>query len=326
MKDPSREILRDGDSTHFKPHVEPVSLIGQEEIIKKIDRLIAQVKSAGKPFPHTLLIGEDEATKRAMVHYIAHKMDVKITATSGPAIERVGDLIGIVTNLGEGDVFFMEEIRRLSREVKEFLYSAAEQFLVDFVIDKGPYAKAIKFNLKRFTLIATSSDENGLDTRLRNLFFCVYKLGPCSKAEALQVFSGELKAANITCDDGVPEGIVEKYGDDTAAALRALRKVIKYLELTQSNQLTKSVIEECLGITEHNTDKQTEVNQARDRYISDEVRRKVWRRDDGKCAKCGNRENLEFDHIIPLSKGGSSTVRNVELLCEVCNRKKSDTL
>ena len=103
-------------------------------------------------------------------------MGTKITATSGPAIERAGDLIGILTNLEEGDVLFLDEIHRLATTVEEFLYPAMENFHIDFVIDKGPYAKTIKFNLKHFTLIGATTRAGLLTAPLRSRFGMFYYL------------------------------------------------------------------------------------------------------------------------------------------------------
>ena len=103
-------------------------------------------------------------------------MDTKITATSGPAIERAGDLIGILTNLEKGDILFIDEIHRLSKVVEEFLYPAMENFQIDFMIDKGPYAKTIKFNLKPFTLVGATTRSGLLAAPLRGRFGIFYNL------------------------------------------------------------------------------------------------------------------------------------------------------
>jgi Holliday junction DNA helicase RuvB len=105
--------------------------------------------------------------KTSLAHIIAREMGTKITATSGPAIEKAGDLIGILTNLEKGDILFIDEIHRLSKVVEEFLYPAMEDFQIDFVIDKGPYAKTIKFNLKPFTLVGATTRSGLLAAPLR---------------------------------------------------------------------------------------------------------------------------------------------------------------
>ena len=123
-----------------------------------------------------LLSGPPGLGKTSLSHIIAHEMGAKITATSGPAIERAGDLIGILTNLEKGDILFIDEIHRLSKVVEEFLYPAMENFQIDFVIDKGPYAKTIKFNLKPFTLVGATTRSGLLASPLRSRFGIFYNL------------------------------------------------------------------------------------------------------------------------------------------------------
>lgn len=121
----------------------PVSLdefIGQKTLIENLRVSINAAKQRKEPLEHVLLSGPPGLGKTCLASIIAHEMGSKITATSGPAIERAGDLIGILTNLEAGDVLFIDEIHRLSKVVEEFLYPAMENFQIDFVIDKGPYA------------------------------------------------------------------------------------------------------------------------------------------------------------------------------------------
>jgi len=262
------------DSQNSSIPLKPVPLIGQKEIVRKIEQLISKCKASGAPFPHTLLIGEDEIGERAMADAIADKMGTKVvTDIFGSSIPKAGHLIGILTNskIAEGDILFVREIHRLSKVVEEFLYPAMEQFLIDFVIDKGPYAKEIKFQLKRFTLIATAPEEADLSHALREKFLCIYKLGSYSKTDLLQMLLRETKAANVTSDGGLLEALAEKHGDNTTKALRVFRKALKYLELTQSNHLTSSIVEECSTLTEHGADSATSESGTRDRSISEEV-------------------------------------------------------
>ncbi|HLD82687.1 MAG TPA: AAA family ATPase, partial [Candidatus Omnitrophota bacterium] len=125
--------------------------VGQKDIVENLKVCISAAKQRKEPLEHILLSGPPGLGKTSLAHIIAHEMGSKITATSGPAIERAGDFIGILTNLDKGDILFIDEIHRLSKVVEEFLYPAMENFQIDFVIDKGPYAKTIKFNLKPFT-------------------------------------------------------------------------------------------------------------------------------------------------------------------------------
>ncbi len=306
-------------------------LLGQEEVVEKVDQLISLVqKTNSKHFPHTLLLGDDEARKRVLSNYIAYKLGTKVVRYAASGIQRAGNLIGVLTNLGEGDILVVENIHRLRQVGQEFLYPAMKEFQIDFVIDQGPYAKTIKFELKKFTLIGTVTDESILDSELKSAFFCVYtigyKPGLYSRTDLLRVLLKEVKSADVGHDEEALEFLANRYGDDPSRAMGILRKCIKYLEISSGKCLTKSLVQESVALMEHNAEQKPAENQARDRYISDEVKREVWRRDQGMCAKCSNRESLEYDHIIPLSKGGSSTARNIELLCEMCNRRKRDDI
>src|SRR3989344_9660255 len=123
-----------------------------------------------------LFSGPPGLGKTSLAYIIAHEMEARITVTSGPAIGRAGDLIGILTNLERGDILFIDEIHRLSKVVEEFIYPAMENYKIDFVVDKGPYAKTIKFNLKPFTLIGATTRSGLLASPLRDRFGILYNL------------------------------------------------------------------------------------------------------------------------------------------------------
>ncbi|MBI3315997.1 MAG: AAA family ATPase, partial [Candidatus Omnitrophica bacterium] len=141
--------------------------VGQEDVLENLTIALQAAKKRKEPLEHILLSGPPGLGKTTLAHIVAHEMKAKIMATSGPAIERAGDLIGILTNLEEGDILFIDEIHRLSKVVEEFVYPAMEDCKIDFVVDKGPYAKTIKFALKRFTLIGATTRSGLLSSPLR---------------------------------------------------------------------------------------------------------------------------------------------------------------
>ncbi len=313
------------ESKDPQPVPPPPPFVGQEEITKKIDQLINRSKASQSPFPHTLFIGEEGMGKRTLALNIAHNLGTKVTQMFASAVGRAGDLIGILTNLDQGDILLIEDFHQMNKIVKEFLYPAVDNLTIDFVIDKGPYAKNIKFHLKGFTLIATVLDGNLLEKRVRDLFTCTYKFAPYPKVALQQILAQECHRLTVSCDPNALDMLAEVAEGNSGKGVRLIRTMVKHLHPSQPSVLTTSIVQEYLHLTTYNVQPVVESIDI-ERRILDEVKREVWRRDKGKCTRCGSRERLEYDHIIPLSKGGSSTTRNIELLCEVCNRSKSDSI
>src|SRR6185503_17521708 len=144
--------------------------IGQKELVANLNVALQATKQRKEPLEHMLFSGPPGLGKTSLANIIANEMNARITVTSGPAIERAGDFIGILTNLEKGDILFIDEIHRLSKTVEEFLYPAMENFKIDFIVDKGPYAKTINFNLKPFTLIGATTRSGLLASPLRDRF------------------------------------------------------------------------------------------------------------------------------------------------------------
>ena len=160
--------------------------IGQKDLIESLKVSIQAAKHRKEPVEHILFSGPPGLGKTTLANIVAHEMGARITITSGPAIDRAGDLIGILTNLEAGDVLFIDEIHRLSKTVEEFLYPAMESFKIDFIVDKGPYAKTINFNLKPFTLIGATTRSGLLASPLRDRFGIFHHLEFYNVAELKQ--------------------------------------------------------------------------------------------------------------------------------------------
>ena len=150
--------------------------IGQERLKKNLQLAIDAAKKRGEPMDHVLLYGPPGLGKTTMANVIANEMGAGFRVTSGPAIERAGDLASILTNLGDGDILFIDEIHRLSRAVEEVLYSAMEDFKLDIIIGKGPAARSIRLDLPKFTVIGATTRTGSLAAPLRDRFGHLYRL------------------------------------------------------------------------------------------------------------------------------------------------------
>jgi Holliday junction DNA helicase RuvB len=215
--------------------------VGQAEVVENLKISIEAAKKRKEPLEHILFSGPPGLGKTSLAHIIAHEMGTKITATSGPAIERAGDLIGILTNLEAGDVLFIDEIHRLSKVVEEFLYPAMENYQIDFVIDKGPYAKTIKFNLKKFTLIGATTRTGLLTAPLRGRFGILHHLDFYKPEDLVTIVKRSAKILNINIDDKASAEIANRSRGTPRVANRLLRRVRDYAEVKYDGKITEVV-------------------------------------------------------------------------------------
>lgn len=220
--------------------------IGQKDLVENLKVSLVAAKNRKEPVEHTLLSGPPGLGKTSLAHIIAHEMGTKITATSGPAIERAGDLIGILTNLEDGDILFIDEIHRLSKTVEEFIYPAMENFEIDFVIDKGPYAKTIKFNLKRFTLIGATTRAGLLTAPLRSRFGIFYHLDFYDIDDLVKVVTRSAKILNIHIEKDAASEIARRSRGSPRVANRLLRRVRDWVQVKRDGKITLEATGEAL--------------------------------------------------------------------------------
>jgi Holliday junction DNA helicase RuvB len=211
--------------------------VGHKEIVDNLKISIQAASQRKEPLEHVLLSGPPGLGKTSLSHIIAHEMNAKITATSGPAIERAGDLIGILTNLEKGDILFIDEIHRLSKVVEEFLYPAMESFQIDFVIDKGPYAKTIKFNLKPFTLIGATTRTGLLAAPLRGRFGIFYNLDFYKIEDLAKIVKHSAKILGVDIEDAASDEIARRARGTPRIANRLLRRIRDYAQVAKLEKI-----------------------------------------------------------------------------------------
>ncbi len=215
--------------------------IGQKDVTSNLKVCLTAAKERKEPLEHILLSGPPGLGKTCLAHIIAHEMRTKVTATSGPAIERAGDLIGILTNLEKGDILFIDEIHRLSKVVEEFLYPAMEDFQIDFVIDKGPYAKTIKFRLKPFTLVGATTRSGLLSAPLRSRFGIFYHLDFYKIDELAEVIKRSAKILNVEIDKEASLEIGRRARGTPRIANRLLRRIRDYAQVSKVEKVNTEV-------------------------------------------------------------------------------------
>ncbi len=215
--------------------------IGQKEMVDNLKVCLTAAKQRKEPLEHILFSGPPGLGKTCLAHIIAHEMHSKITATSGPAIERAGDLIGILTNLEKGDILFIDEIHRLSKVVEEFIYPAMENFEIDFVIDKGPYAKTIKFHLKPFTLVGATTRTGLLTSPLRSRFGIFHHLDFYKIEDLAEIIMRSADILKVKIENEAAIEIAKRARGTPRIANRLLRRVRDFAQVEKIDKIDVAV-------------------------------------------------------------------------------------
>jgi holliday junction DNA helicase RuvB len=224
--------------------------IGQDKIKKNLGIFIQAAKKRGENIDHVLLYGSAGLGKTTLAHIIAKEMGVNIKVTSGPAIEKVGDLGSILTNLEDGDVLFIDEIHRLNKLIEEVLYPAMEDYKLDIIIGKGPAARTIQLDLPRFTLIGATTRLGSLSNPLRNRFGSTHRLEFYNSQDIERIVSRSARILGIETDEGGARVIALSSRQTPRVANRILKRVRDFAQIHDDEIITTDLAKEALALYE----------------------------------------------------------------------------
>ncbi len=245
----NRTLTAEENETSLRPHTMG-DYIGQSKVKENLSVFIEAAKQRGEPLDHALLYGPPGLGKTTLANIIAAEMGVNIRVTSGPAIEKAGDLAALLTNLAEHDILFIDEIHRLNRSVEEILYPAMEDFALDIIIGKGPSARSIRLDLPRFTLIGATTRAGQMTSPLRDRFGVMLRLELYSAAELQQIVERSAGILEVPAEaEGTYEIACRSRGTPRIAN-RFLRRVRDFAQVRGNGVITRQTADMALQALE----------------------------------------------------------------------------
>ena len=234
----------DNETDDFEVTLRPKTLseyIGQDKIKENLSIFIEAAKKRSEPLDHVLLYGPPGLGKTTLSAIIAHEMGVNIRVTSGPAIEKPGDLAALLTNLQENDVLFIDEIHRLSRSIEEVLYPALEDYALDIIIGKGPSARSLRIDLPKFTLIGATTRAGQLTSPLRDRFGVIMRLELYSVEQLSDIIMRSAVILGIACDKAGATELARRSRGTPRIANRFLKRVRDFAEVIGDGKITEDI-------------------------------------------------------------------------------------
>ena len=227
---------------------------GQEKVCQRLELMVQAAQQRGDVLDHILLSGPPGLGKTTLAHIVANAMGVNIKNTSGPTIEKAGDLAGLLTGLERGDVLFIDEIHRLSPAIEEYLYPAMEDFRLDIIIDQGPNARSLRLNLPKFTLVGATTRSGMISAPLRSRFGMNCRLDYYTAEELQRIIMRSAGLIGIDIDDPGALEIAARSRGTPRVANNLLRWVRDYAQIHAGNKVTRDVADKALAMLEIDCD------------------------------------------------------------------------
>ncbi|HID95583.1 MAG TPA: Holliday junction branch migration DNA helicase RuvB [Candidatus Latescibacteria bacterium] len=233
-----------GDDSEFDWSLRPTrfeDFVGQDKLKENLRVFIQAAQERSEPLDHVLFYGPPGLGKTTLAHIIANEIGVRIKTSTGPVLEKPGDLVGILTSLERGEVFFIDEIHRLSRPVEEYLYPAMEDFTLEVVIDRGPGARTVKLNLEQFTLVGATTRAGLLTPPMRARFGIVGRLDFYSPAQLARIIKRSAQILNVRLDEDGAMEIAARSRGTPRVANRLLRRIRDFAQIEAEGVVTRAV-------------------------------------------------------------------------------------
>lgn len=224
--------------------------IGQERIKENLRILIEASKKRQEPMEHLLFYGGSGLGKTTLAYIMAHETKSRIKITSGPAVEKVGDLASLLTNLTEGEILFIDECHRLNRIIEEMLYAAMEEYVLDIVIGKGPSARVLRLDLPKFTLVGATTRMSLLSSPFRSRFGASFHLEFYNHSDIEKILTRSAKILNVPADKSALEAIARASRFTPRVANRILKRVRDYTQVKADGQINDEMVKKALALME----------------------------------------------------------------------------